>query len=167
MQVTKEIVSVSEMARTLGFSRARFYQLMHEGVLPKPTKTAEGSRPFFNREQQEQCIGVRRTNRGVNGQAILFYAMRSPRTPQQHSRTRRRGRPRPPAPRSSASSNDTTITELRHSLSQLGLINVTEQRIRIALVETYPDGHAGVESAELLRSVFGQLNRRNTDDNLS
>ena len=165
MQIAKEVVSISEMARMLGFSRARFYQLMKDGVLPMPAQSEKTKRPFFAREQQEKCIEVRRTNRGINGQAILFYAMRSTRT--LPSRTSPRRRPRPPSSRQPTTTNDTTITELRHSLSQLGLTDVTARNIRTALVETYPDGHAGVESADLLRSVFGHLNRQNPNDNVA
>ena len=32
---------------------------------------------------------------------------------------------------------------------------------------TSPDGHDGVDSADLLRSVFGRLNRQNSDDNVT
>ena len=164
MEVTKEAVSVSEMARMLGLSRARLYQLMQSGVFPTPTRPGDGKRPFFDRRQQEACIEVRRTNRGVNGRAILFYSMRSPRP--QPSRVRR-GRPRPPATRSSASTNDTTLTELRHGLTQLGLADVTERNIRTALVDLYPDGYAEVESTELLRAVFGRLRCQDSDDNVA
>ncbi len=165
MQVTKEVVSISEMARMLGFSRARFYQLMNEGVLPKPTKKAESSRPFFTREQQEQCIEVRRTNRGVNGQAILFYSMRSPSpapaTPTRQPR-RRTGSERP-----RRSTGDAVISELRHGLAQLGVSQIAEASVRTALAQTYPDGWSNVDHAELLRSVFERLNRQDSSDNVA
>lgn len=165
MEVTKEVVSVSEMTRMLGLSRARFYQLMNQGVFPMPSPSDEMKRPFFDREKQEKCLEVRRTNRGVNGQVILFYAMRSPRS--QPSRVRQPGRLRPPAPRSPVSTNDTALTELRHGLIQLGLADVTERSLRTALVDLYPDGHAQVDSTELLRSVFDRLNRQDSHDNLA
>ncbi len=166
MQVEKEVVSISEMARMLGFSRARFYQLMNEGVLPKPTKTAESSRPFFTREQQGQCIEVRRTNRGVNGQAILFYAMRTPASAPPPAPTRQpRRRSAPERPR--RSTEDATIIELRHGLSQLGVSQITEESVRAALAEMYPDGRSNLEHAELLRSVFERLNRQDSNDNVA
>ena len=166
MQVTKEIVSVSEMARMLGFSRARVYQLLRDGVLPKPTKTAEGGRPFFTRAQQEQCIEVRRTNCGIDGRPILFYATRvpSPAPPTTETRQPRR-RSAPARPR--RSTEDSTITDLRCGLRQLGLTDATEQSIRAALADLYPDGHAGVDSSELLRSIFVHLNRQDSHDNVS
>lgn len=35
-KITKENVSVSEMAQMLDMSRARFYQLIEQGIFPKP-----------------------------------------------------------------------------------------------------------------------------------
>ncbi len=165
MQVTKEVVSISEMARMLGFSRARFYQLMKEGVLPKPTRTAEGSRPFFNRDQQEACVEVRRTNRGVNGQAMLFYSMRSQPAPRRTPNRQPRRRSAPQRPRRSG--DDATISNLRHGLTQLGVSQVTEQRIRTALAATYPDGWSNVDHADLLRAVFARLNCQDSPDNVT
>ena len=166
MQVTKEIVSISEMARMLGFSRTRIYQLIHDGVLPKPTKAAEDARPFFTREQQEQCIEVRRTNQGVNGQAILFYAMRTP-SPAPPTTPAREARRRSAPARPRRSGEDSTISDLRCGLRQLGLTDVTGQSIRAALADLYPDGHAGVDSSELLRSIFVHLNRQDSQDNVA
>jgi hypothetical protein len=166
MQVTKEIVSVSEMARMLGLSRARLYQLMKEGVFPAPTRPDNGARPFFDREQQEQCLTVRRSNCGIDGRPILFYTMRSqssspPTVPPR--RTRRQSAPERPR----QSTNDPAINELRHGLVQLGIGQVGEQSIRTALAEAYPDGWSQVDRAELLRSVFAYLNRQDSNDNVA
>ncbi len=162
---TKEAVSVTGMARMVGLSRARFYQLMREGVFPLPSRQDETGRPFFNREQQERCLEVRRMNRGVNGQVILFYAMRVPtvvsaaRPPRRESRSRQRRVSNQP-------SRDPIMVELHHGLTQLGL-TVGDRDIRAALVAEYPDGHDGVDSADLLRSVFARLSRRDSDDNVT
>ena len=161
----KEAVSVSGMARMVGLSRARFYQLMRDGVFPLPSRQNETGRPFFNREQQEQCLEVRRMNQGVNGQVILFYAMRVPsvgtpaRPPRRQPRSRQQRVSNQP-------SRDPVIVELHHGLTQLGL-TVGDRDIRAALVVEYPDGHDGVDSAELLRSVFGRLSRRDSPDNVT
>ncbi len=165
MQVTKEIVGVSEMARMLGLSRARLYQLMKEGVFPTPTRPEQSGRPFFDRKQQEQCLTVRRTNCGIDGRPILFYAMRS--QPSAPPATTRRTRRHSASQRPHRSSNDATITELRHGLAQLGVGQATEESIRTALAETYPDGWSSVDSAELLRTVFERLNRQDSDDNVA
>ena len=166
-QVTKEAVSVSEMARMVGLSRARFYQLMAQSFLPSPSRQNDTGRPFFSREQQEQCLEVRRTNRGVNGRAILFYALRvqpsvapSARTPSGRSRRMQRQPPR-------QSSRDPVIAELRQGLMQLGLTDVSDQAVSKVLLEEYPDGHRDVERAELLSVVFGHINRQDSPDNVA
>ena len=43
----KAAVSVTEMARMLGMSRSRFYQLIQEGVFLPPIHDVETRRPFF------------------------------------------------------------------------------------------------------------------------
>ena len=49
---TKAIVTVSEMARMCGLSRARFYQLQKAGIFPPPERNAETDRPFYSEELQ-------------------------------------------------------------------------------------------------------------------
>lgn len=164
---TKEVVSVTCMARMVGLSRARFYQLMREGVFPSPSRQNETERPFFSREQQELCLGVRRSNRGVNGRGVLFYAMRlqpsvasSSPTPSGRSRPTPRQPPRQP-------SRDPVLAELRRGLTQLGMTDVSDRTVAKALVEAYPDGHDDVDRADLLTVVFGHLNRQDSPDNVS
>jgi len=159
----KEIVTVTEMARMCRLSRARFYQLTGEGVFPTPSRNEQTGRPFFNREQQEQCLLVRRTNRGANGKAVMFYGCRLE-APQ--PRPKRKRLPNSRLPRGQAR-QDPVVTELRHGLAQLGMTNLTDADVRQALTKAYPDGHRDVESAELLRAVFGELHGRNSTDNLS
>ena len=159
----KEIVTVTEMARMCGLSRARFYQLVGEGIFPAPSRNENTNRPFFDREQQEQCLMVRRSNRGANGKAVIFYGCRletplpSPKGKQLPISRPSKGQVR----------QDPVITELRHGLAQLGMTNLTEQQVRQALLETHPDGHRDVESAELLRAVFEAIQCRDSADNLS
>ena len=68
----KEIVTVTEMARMCRLSRARFYQLIDEGIFPEPSRNEQTGRPFFDREQQERYLTVRRTNHGANDRAVIF-----------------------------------------------------------------------------------------------
>jgi len=75
IQPAKEIVSVAEMSRMCGLSRSRFYQLMDDGILPKPSRNQDTKRPFFDREQQQRCLEVKRKNLGINGKAIMFYSV--------------------------------------------------------------------------------------------
>jgi hypothetical protein len=159
----KEFVSVTEMARLCRLSRARFYQLTREGIFPTPSRNEETGRPFFDREQQERCLLVRRSNKGANGKAVMFYGCR-PEAPQK-PKPKRKQLPISRSPKGQTR-QDPVLTELRHGLTQLGMTNLTDNNVREALRKAYPDGHRDVESAELLRAVFRELQRRNTADNL-
>ena len=148
----KEIVTVTEMARMCGLSRARFYQLVGDGVFPAPSRNEMTKRPFFDQEQQQQCLLVRRTNRGVNDKAVMFYGYRAempPSTPKPRT-------PKRIARKAIVNQPDQRIVELRHGLTQLGT-SANDRDIRRALTDLYPDGCDGVEPNELLRAVFGQL----------
>ena len=70
---TKAVVTVSEMARMVGLSRARFYQLMEVGVFPLPVYRLSNRRPIYDEGLQKICLEVRRRNCGLNGQPVLFY----------------------------------------------------------------------------------------------
>jgi DNA-binding transcriptional MerR regulator len=61
------IRSVTEMARKLGFSRARLYQLVETGVLPPPIRSSMG-RPYYPPDLQQKCLQIRKTGIGFNGQ---------------------------------------------------------------------------------------------------
>jgi hypothetical protein len=159
----KEIVTVTEMAQMCNLSRARFYQLVSHEVFPSPSRNQDTGRPFFNRDQQEQCLLIRRCNKGANGKAVIFYGNR-PLTVQKPTSKRKLF----PISKSSMGkkNRDPVLSELQHGLAQLGMSNVTEQQIRRALTERYPDGHRDVESGELLAAVFGALQRQNSADKL-
>src|SRR5947209_7991692 len=115
---TKIAVSVAEMARMVGLSRARFYQLQQAGVFPKPDRDADTGRPFYPEEQQQVCLEVRRRNCGVNGKPVLFYARRTPLAPTT-------ARPRKtPAPKKQEQHSD-----LIDSLQALGLASVNQAQV--------------------------------------
>lgn len=50
---TKAVVTVAEMARMCGLSRARFYQLQNAGVFPTPLYDVSTRRPFYVEEAQK------------------------------------------------------------------------------------------------------------------
>src|SRR4051812_22994628 len=112
---TKAIVTVSEMARMVGLSRARFYQLQKAGIFPPPERDAETVRPFYSEEQQKVILEVRRRNCGVNNKPILFYARRNPLAPAP-SKPRQ---PKGTAPKAEQH------PELIEALQALGLAGVT------------------------------------------
>lgn len=163
----KEAVTLSEMARMCRLSRSRFYGLVREGVFPEPSRNPDTKRPYYTKEQQEQCLLVRRTHCGINGQPILFYA--------QHASTQAiSSRPKKNSARNQNSSErggetapDPLIEELKQGLAQLGLTETTEPQIRGVLADAYPDGHQNVPVATLLMTVFRSLNRQDSPDNVA
>ena len=68
------ICSVTELARKLGLSRTRIYQLQEEGVFPPPIHNIDTKRPFYPIAIQEKCLAIRKTGIGFNGQPVLFYS---------------------------------------------------------------------------------------------
>jgi hypothetical protein len=144
----KAVVTVSEMARMVGLSRARFYQLLKAGVFPQPERDAETGRPFFNEELQKACLEVRRRNCGADGRPVLFYARRGPVTPAP-------ARPRKVTPKPPRNEH----ADLTDALRGLGLASVTAAQAGAAVGEVFPRGTAGVDDAEVVRAVFLHLRR--------
>ena len=148
--VQKSAVSVSEMARMVGLSRARFYQLMSEGVFPLPVYDLETRRPFYSDEMQQLCLEVKRRNCGMNGKPVLFYASRHPLGSQP---IKRPARPKTKPKRTNE------CTELIDSLSSLGL-SASAQQVEASVKECFPEGIQKLDSGEVVRSVFLHLKRQ-------
>ena len=148
-EVQKAAVSVSEMARIVGLSRARFYQLMSDGVFPKPKYDESTSRPYYDEEAQAECILVKRRNVGVNGKVVMFYGSRHPLAGQPKRPSKPRAKPKP--------AND--HADLLDSLACLGLA-ATAQQVDAALAECFPDGFQKLDSGEVVRAVFLCLKRQ-------
>ncbi len=143
--VTKSAVSVSEMARMVRMSRARFYQLLNEGVFPQPRYEVSTKRPFFDEEAQNCCLEVRRRNYGVNGRPVLFYPPRSS----------------APSPRLKAGKPKATsqTVELIDALSSLGLSATTKQ-VEAAMSTCYPNGVADTNEGDVIRTLFLFIKRQ-------
>ena len=69
--------SVTEVYEILGLSRGRFYQLLEFGVFPPPVYFTCSRRPIYTKEQVEECLAIRSTSVGFNGQPVLFYKKHS------------------------------------------------------------------------------------------
>lgn len=151
--VTKSVVSVADMARMIGMSRARFYQLIGEGIFPQPLYDIASHRPFFSEEMQQICIEVRRRNCGINGKPILFYTPRHPLGPQSKP-VNRKVEPKPKV----------QYAELIDGLRALGLESVSAGQVESAVKELFPGGIQKLDSGELIRSVFLRLKRRDSTD---
>ncbi len=76
-----------------------------------------------------------------NGKAMLFYSQRpKPHVLSQKKRKRK-------SSQKATSQADSVIDDIQHGLTQLGITDVTEKQIKVAVAETHPDGHAGVPTA--------------------
>ncbi|MDZ7386775.1 MAG: hypothetical protein ONB07_11735 [candidate division KSB1 bacterium] len=134
------VISVSDMAQRVGLSRQRFTQLVSEGVFPSSVYDVLTRRPFYTAERQERCLEVKRRNVGINGRMVLFYTKRLP----------------APAPTAKPNNGQTNRhhAERLDGLRGLGLTSVTAAQVEAAVKKLYPKGTKGVDSGDLLRTVF-------------
>src|ERR1700736_350287 len=118
---TKAVVTVAEMSRMLGLSRARFYQLIGS-AFPPPSRDEKTKRPSYTEEQQKVCLEVRRRNCGIDGTPILFYARRggAPSSPPRKSIK----------PRSKPNKDHAAIID---AVRSLGLVNATADQVGSAI----------------------------------
>jgi hypothetical protein len=147
---TKNVVSVSEMARMVGLSRSRFYQLIGS-AFPCPLMDKK-KRPFYSEELQSVCLEVRRRNCGIDGKPILFYARRIATAPS-----------KPKKVKATATVNP-QHADLLEGLRSLGLASVTAADVAKALKELFPSGVENQDDGEILRAVFLHLKRKNRAD---
>jgi hypothetical protein len=151
---TKAAVTVAEMARMVGLSRARFYQLLGT-TFPFPVYDVSTRRPIFVEEQQRVCLEVRRRNCGIDGKPILFYARRGGSLPPDKSRTKK------PKPK-----RDEQFAALAAALKSLGLSAVSAADVRSAVAVVFPNGIAGIDGGQVIRAVFLHLKRRDSGDSV-
>lgn len=146
---SRSIVNVSQMARMVGLSRQRFWQLACEGVFLMPIYDIRTKRPFYDEQMQETNLRVRQTNFGLNNRPILFYARRpsEPRTTE--PKTKRSASPKA-APKHGS---------LIEGLKQLGMASVTTAQVESAITALYPTGQP-TDEGDVLRTIFVHLMRR-------
>ena len=138
---TKAVVTVSEMARMVGLSRARFYQLIGS-TFPFPVYSVATRRPIYVEELQRICLEVRRRNCGIDGKPILFYSRRSTGAPMVAKPKKEQPRP-----------VDDRLAGLIEGVRSLGLTSATRQQVETAINQLYPNGEDGLDQAEVLRAV--------------
>jgi hypothetical protein len=145
----KMVATVRDVARLVGLSPARFYQLLKAGIFPQPIYDITTKRPCYTEEQQLICVEVRRKNCGINGKPVLFYARRLDGA----------AAPSRPRPRTVPVQKD-NHTGLIESLKELGLTNVTAKEVTTAMKIVFPKGVEGVSEPEVIRQVFLHLKRQ-------
>lgn len=148
VQSEKAAVSVAEMARMVGLSRGRFYQLIGS-TFPHPIYDATTRRPFYDPDLQAACLEVRRRNCGVDGKPVLFYAKRTPLVPS--------GRPLRPTKKKASPPVSDQHSDLMDGLRALGLVAATSSQVDVAVKSLYPTGVNGTDQGEVLRAVFLHL----------
>ena len=158
MEPMQTIVSISEMARQVGLSRARFNQLIGS-AFPWPLYSLSNHRPFYNEELRNLCLEVRRRNCGVDGKPILFYAKRIGTTP---VRKQKKATPPQSPPPKVEPGHDDILAGLR----SLGLATATMPQVTEAVKELFPGGVNDGNRGQVLRAVFLRLKRQNTADNV-
>jgi hypothetical protein len=151
---TKAAVTVAEMARMVGLSRSRFYQLIGT-AFPEPERQPGTGRPIYTEELQQVCLEVRRRNCGIDGKPVLFYARRLGSAP---------ARPKPLTPKLEAKGKD--VSALVDGLNALGLTTATAAQVQKVAEELFPQGTAAIDQGEVLRGVFLHLKRQNSADNV-
>ena len=142
------IVNVTEMARMVQLSRARFHELVNDSVFPPPVYNMKTRRPFYTEELQAICLRVRRSNCGADGKAVAFYAKcRKPTRSKAQSRQKSNGK-------------RGFLIKIVNGLKSLGLKTADVHDVTTVIRDTYPDGTAGIELSALLKRVFLELKRR-------
>lgn len=151
----KAAVTVSEMARMVGLSRARFNQLKGT-TFPFPLYDVNTKRPFYPEDLQKVCLEVRRRNCGIDGKPILFYARRNEITPVATK----------PRKRKTSTPKTGKHSEIVEGVKALGLTSVTATEVADAVKTLFPNGTSILGRGEVVRQVFLHIQRKNAGDNL-
>src|SRR4051812_26915169 len=118
-------VSVTQMAKMVGMSRASFYEHVARGHFLKPLYATGSRRPVYTAEMQQQNLEVRSNKKGVNGDFVLFND-RGPREQPQR------------LPRRDSATTAIVPGDLRRRLEGLGLMNLTDAQVERAFVVCFP-----------------------------
>lgn len=146
----KAVITVSEMARLVGLSRARFYQLVNDGVFPAPVYCLRTHRPIYVEELQKVCLDIRRRHHGLNG-PVLFYT--------KHSPSRRQACRKP-----KAAAMDDAVFDILEGVRALGLTSAKAADVEDAVRTLFPTGLGGRDQGESIRDVFLHLTRQNHEN---
>ena len=151
-----EIVSINQLCALMNISRARYYQILSEGLLHPPIYS-DSNRPYFTRELALMNIAVKKNNIGVNGKICIFYNCVSPISSPKNNIKKKEQK------------NKTTDkhTDLIEGLSCLGLDDISNSQVDAALKKCFQNGTGNIEDGEILRQVFCQIKEQNSTDNVN
>ncbi|MGC4033269.1 MAG: Holliday junction DNA helicase RuvB C-terminal domain-containing protein [Tepidisphaeraceae bacterium] len=131
---SRSVYSIAEVARMCGLSRARFYDLIGNGVMPPPVYDVRTRRPMYTVELAARSVEVRETNIGFDGRYTLFYERRQPPAPTAAVQT-----PTAPPSRRRQAILDPLVQEMIESLRATG-VQRAEGEIVEAIQRRCPQG---------------------------
>jgi hypothetical protein len=152
----RAVATVRHVARMVGLSPSRFYQLQLAGIFPMPLYDITTRRPHYTEEQQRECLEVRRRNCGINGKPILFYARRLD-VASQPTRTR---------PKAVKKTGDGRHDKIIAGLKSLGLTGVSKEAVQAAVRKLFPGGTASADPGDVIRKVFLEMRQQNSGDSV-
>ena len=138
ISTNKQFISVTEMARNLNLSRARFYQLLDQGFFPKPLIDDRTKRPYYTLELQQQCLECRQSGIGIDGSILMFYSSRKKETISNSKKKKQ---------------IDPVTKELGEILNSMGLETAFNQ-VQKALDKLYPNGTEGMDQGVVTRELY-------------
>jgi hypothetical protein len=136
MSDLKPIISVSAACQLVGLSRARFYQLLEQGIFPQPLYHVKTKRPYYNRDLQLRLLEIRDTGLGDNGDFIIFYSPR---------KKKNRGK--------KIKMEHSVLDDYAETLSSMGIF-CNSKELSAALKKLFPDGVSAVEEGIIIRELF-------------
>jgi hypothetical protein len=140
--------SVTETAKLCDLSRARFYDLIRDCVMPMPNYCIYTRKPLYTADVAALCVRVRETNTGIDGRYVIFYARRE----------KAPGTAVPPAVRSAQRSTpiDTLTQEMIETLRAMG-VRQGQAEVVAAINARCPSGVTESSFETDLRAVFDRL----------
>ncbi len=152
---SQSYLSCTDVARRLGLSRQRFWQLRRDGIFPQPLVDEETGRQFYTQEQLDLCLDLRKRNVGMNGRVVLFYSVRPTATMPKPTKKKPLSKP--------TTGQHQAIIE---SLKALGLVGVIDAQVETTIKQLYPAGTSRPDHGELVRNIFLHIQRNNSSNNV-
>ena len=153
------VLSVSQMAKVLQISRARFYQCLEAGYFLKPQYTEDTRRPYYTAEMAEANLNAKRSNVGINGKICLFYSPRNAGVSPA---------PKISGPKTTKGKTDkNAYADLMEGLEALGLTGITSSQVQAGLCHCYPEGYQNIAEGEVLKGLYLYIKCQNSTDNVA
>ena len=143
-------ISVLEMAKTLGLSRSRFYQLMGSGKIPCPIYDVKTRRPFYDQKLQEICLKIKQTGIAYDNTIIMFNTARQ---------TTQKRPQKPDVTQTIESPTDNKYSDIVEALAEMG-VRTNVEAVGKAIKQIYPNGQDDVDEGVMLRDLFRHLRNK-------